>query len=357
MIRICLILFAAVFSSCNQHSENKEQVSVAQPTPVVKDNFVTGSVIPIVSEKVDAGQTYALYLPKGYSDSTKLPCIIFFDPHGDGTVPLNLYKDLADKYNYVLMGSNTSKNGVAFEITNVLASNLIGEAYNRFSVDQNKICLCGFSGGAKVALQSGSTNPLIKTIIYSGSKIELTPNHPITVLGIAGTNDMNYTDLVSFDWDLSKTPIKHYLIEWNGKHEFPSAEVFNDAFEFLNTGSIPNYDKKKVTTTKEKVEEEQNIKKTYVAEIQSKDLDWWKKEIADLNTKKKNSPMHQRLLGFLSLAGYSFSNSALNANNLEMAGKVLAIYKMADPDNRDCDSLIRIYNQKKVSNFAPPATR
>src|SRR4051812_32021451 len=59
----------------------------------VPDSFETGKVISQVTCKTDATQSYALYIPsKGNKEP--LPVIYFFDPHADGSLPLNKYKAL-----------------------------------------------------------------------------------------------------------------------------------------------------------------------------------------------------------------------------------------------------------------------
>ena len=349
MIRVLLIALIGILSSC---SENVKTVQNAEPVVSTqqvqpKDNFKAGEVIPLVTLHMDAGESFALYLPKGYTDSSKLPAIIFFDPHGDGTVPLNLYHELADQYHYILIGSNTSKNGVPLDQTRAIAYNLFTESKNRLSINSSKITLCGFSGGAKVALLSGETNAEVSNIIYAGAKVDITPNHPISILGFAGLKDMNYTDLVLFERGLQNPAIKHYLIEWKGKHEFPTADVFKDAFIFLNTGSVENYDKKQVTITPERLKAEQDKKNEYIQSFQAKDITWWKKEIETLNAKKKTDISNERLLGFLSLACYSIGGSQLNEDKLDVAEKILTIYKLADPENKDCDSMMVVLNKKK----------
>lgn len=349
MIRTLMLAFIGLFTSCNEHGNSTQNTETTTVSPVAppKDNFKAGEVISIVPLHIDAGQTFALYLPKGYTDSAKLPVIIFFDPHGDGTLPLNLYHESADQYHYILIGSNTSRNGMPLDQTQAVAYNLFSEALTRLSVDASKIALCGFSGGAKVALLSGAANPGIANIIYCGAKVDIHPNHPVSILGFAGLRDMNYTDLVLFDRDLQSTPLKHFLVEWHGKHEFPTAEVFNDAFTFLNTGNIPNYDKKRVSITPDQLKREQDKKNEYIQAFQNKDLNWWKKEIETLNAKKKTDITNERLLGFLSLACYSIAGGQLNENKLDVAEKILNIYKLADPENKDCDSMMVVLNQKK----------
>src|SRR5580658_5440998 len=121
-----LLLLSLVFFSCRQpkqEAQSTEAIIAQQPVTYPKDTFKTGVVIPSVGLRLDATQTYALYLPAGYADSAKLPVIIFFDPHGEGALPLNLYHDLADKYHFVLMGSNSSKNLIDYNQTSVFANN------------------------------------------------------------------------------------------------------------------------------------------------------------------------------------------------------------------------------------------
>jgi hypothetical protein len=356
MVRILWLALLGLLTSCSEHNTSTETTTPATPAPVVylKDNFKTGEVIPVVPLHIDAGQTFALYLPKGYSDTSHLPAIIFFDPHGAGTLPLNLYHELADKYHYILIGSNTSKNGMPLDQTQAAAYNLFSEAKTRLSVDAAKITYCGFSGGAKVALLSAASNPAIANVIYCGSKVEIHPNHNLSLLGFAGVRDMNYGDMVMFDKkEITNLPVKHYLVEWKGKHEFPAADVFNDAFIFLNTGTVENYNKKQVTITLADMQREQDKKNEYLKCFKDKDLDWWKKEIATLNAKKKTDIMDERLLAFLSLACYSIGGGQLEQNKLDVAEKILAIYKLADPENKDCDSMMTVLSQKKGMQMGP----
>ncbi len=99
--------------------------------------------------------------------------------------------------------------------------------------------------------------------------------------------------------------------------------MFNDAFVFLTTGKIDNYDKKQATISPQKADEELAIKKKYIHAFQKKeDIAWWKKEIADLNVKAKTDPMYARMLGFISLACYSFSNQNLMNNEIDAMGRV-----------------------------------
>ncbi|MFI5220939.1 MAG: hypothetical protein ACHQK8_01340 [Bacteroidia bacterium] len=355
MKNICLITFAFLISFCSEDRSPKKrqaaELPAVQPPPAVypKENFEKGKIVPSMNLKSDTTQNFAFYLPTVYSDSAKFPLIIFFDPHGEGTVPLKLYKDLAEKHHYILIASNSSKNGLDANTANRIANNLVNEVMGRFSTDKFKITLCGFSGGAKVALSAGGDIPAVSTIIYCGAAIQFQPSHPVNLLGFAGKRDMNYTDVVVFEQSLKDAPMKHFLVEWNGKHEFPRAEVFKDAFEFLNKGEIENSEKKKVTITRQQLEEEQKLKQKYSEAFQKKDLNWWFNDMLTLRA-HKNNLMNERLLGFVSLACYTIVNNALEHNDEKAAEYILQIYKMADPDNpavKDFENQIAKRRQKK----------
>ncbi len=354
MNRLLLALgfLPATISSCNSKTSNTEsgnpQVTV---TPViVKDSFETGKVISSVTINDNPSQSFALYLPKTYSDQATLPVLIFFDPHGDGTLPLNLYKDLAEEFHFILLGSNSSKNGMDFQQAQAVADNLVNEAEARFHVNQKKIAFCGFSGGAKVALLSAAQNEAVSSVIYCGAAAPLKTSHKLDLLGFAGTKDMNYTDVVAFNANLKNSPYIHYLVEWNGKHEFPNQQVFKDAFHFLTVGSVEDYGKKQVTITPQKVEEEQAAKQQLMTAFETQDINWWKHEIAIFNKKKAKDPMYERLLGFVSLACYSYTNQALQQNNLPVAEKILAIYQLANPGNTDCATFTSELQRRKAGN-------
>ena len=145
---------------------------------------------------------------------------------------------------------------------------------------------------------------------------------------------MNYTDLVSFEWSLGKSNFPHYFFEWNGAHEFPKAEIFKNAFELMVHRAEAKIDHLNISITPEKVNAEQQYKEKYMQAFQVQDLNWWKKEVALLNSKKKSDPMYERLLGFISLACYSLTTRSLQQYDLITAEKMIALYKLADPTNK-----------------------
>src|ERR1700756_4760718 len=96
-------------------------------------------------------QEYAIYLPTNYTADKKWPVIYFFDPHGVGNLPIKIYKQLAEKYGFVIAGTYNSKNGMQMNESGHAALSLMRDVDQRISVNNARIYTFGFSGGARVA--------------------------------------------------------------------------------------------------------------------------------------------------------------------------------------------------------------
>ncbi len=192
-----------------------------------------GKIIPKVTCKKDYTISYALFLPTSYSAVRKFPVIIAFDPHGSGQLPLEKYKDLADKYGYILMGSNDSKNGQDMNTSGVIIDALFSETAGRYSIDSTRIYVMGFSGGARMASIIGLYQGGVAGVIGCGAGFPST-NQPVRFkpdyISIAGNADFNMNELINLDKQLDQEKFTHASILFNGKHAWPPVEVMENAF-------------------------------------------------------------------------------------------------------------------------------
>src|SRR6266850_2335045 len=69
------------------------------------DDLPKGIVVEKVVCELDVSQSYALYLPSGYTPEKTWPVIYAFDPDGEGNTPVKLYRDAAEKYGYIVVGT------------------------------------------------------------------------------------------------------------------------------------------------------------------------------------------------------------------------------------------------------------
>jgi hypothetical protein len=239
-----IILLICTIACVNRNSgetagDNDIDTSVAV-NALIADTFETGKVITHVYCKTDPAQSYALYIPpKGNTEA--LPVIYFFDPHGDGSFPLIKYKTLADKYNFILVGSNNSKNGNDWPATENIWQTMFDDSKKRIKINNSRIYTCGFSGGAKVAGYVALHQPEVKGVIANGAglpdAVEV-DNFLFSFTAISGEGDMNMTDLVAISNALDKTQTRHRIIFFDGIHEWAPESTMNIAFAGLQLDAM-----------------------------------------------------------------------------------------------------------------------
>lgn len=393
-----------VLIGCSEQKKDNSRNETLTEAPDQKAHLQPGLLYSSLSG-LQGNQQYALYLPSTWKESVQMPAFIFFDPHAEGSYPLSLYKGLAEHFGVILMGSNNSENGLTFEQTDLIAGHLINEAILRFHADPQTISLAGFSGGAKAALAAASQHREIASVLYCGAAFP--PGSIRTLppsLGFAGLQDMNYTEVVTFYSSLDSIPVVHALEEWNGKHSWPDSSTFLEAFIWsqiihpvdsstkqklyrqylsakekkLNSRDVlvrektlkqaivflnGSEQKNKYVQALEKLAvspelrskknselqiltQENQAKEQYIRAFDSAPLSWWESEVKRLRS-HTGDDSNQRLLGYISLAAYSFSNNALKQNNLPGAERALAIYEIADPENAEQPFLAAVYYAKQ----------
>jgi pimeloyl-ACP methyl ester carboxylesterase len=189
---------------------------------------------------------YALYIP-ARGNPKAMPVVFFFDPHGDGTLPLNKYKTLAEAYGFILVGSNLSKNGNDWPTTENIWNKLYGDVRQRLKIDDRRLYTCGFSGGAKVASYVAIQHPGIRGVIAGGAGLPdgvSASDLPFSFTALAGEGDMNLTEMVAITAELDKTRTRHRIIVFDGKHEWAPVTVMERAFagwqlEAMHDGLLP----------------------------------------------------------------------------------------------------------------------
>ncbi len=391
-LNIGVLLLCLHLISCTT-KENKPTENISKPIEVIAPINEAGRIYDRISK---SNSSYSVYFPLNYNEKEKYPAIIFIDPHGHGRFPLEKYKSLADKFQFLLIGSNDSKNGMNIEQCIKFAGDLLNEASTTLPCYKEQISVAGFSGGAKVALVAANTISGFSSGIYCGAAFPPgTIQINIPLLAIAGRHDMNYTEVRNYNQSIDKSGISHTLVEWNGKHEWPDTSIFEHAFYWniftsmrnktieKNENIIDGYKKlieiaiayeknilfraillqeeiemlkgivsvseyqkklsafinssqfKQAKKNQDKIlDNEDHRKIEFAGAFENKDELWWNNQIQILNA-DKNNESNQRLLGYISLAAWSYSSKSVAVNNSAFALKALKIYKLADPENSE----------------------
>ncbi|MGA3012818.1 MAG: hypothetical protein ABSD71_02160 [Bacteroidales bacterium] len=222
----CILIITVIFG-CGPGNNKTNGNSIN------KTNLLRGKVNAQVSCQKDRSITYALYLPQNYTPARKFPVIIAFDPHGNGVLPLEKYKSLADKYGYILMSSNDSKNGLDMNTEGTIIDALFGETTGRYTIDTTRIYVMGFSGGARIASIIGLYQGGVAGVIGCGAGFP-SLNQPARFnpdyISIVGNADFNMNELINLDKQLDEANYTHAMIIFNGKHEWPPFDIMENAF-------------------------------------------------------------------------------------------------------------------------------
>ena len=240
MIKIIfLALSFSVLISCSTPGQ-KEKITDASNILTLADSFPAGQIISNVFAKNETSLSYSLFLPSGYSSTKKWPLLILFDAQTRGTLPLELYKTVAEHNGFILMCSNDSRNGNPPELTEKIIASMLSEGTTRFSTHNDMIFTGGFSGGARIAALCAMQNQNIKGVIgvSAGFPTNQFPNRPFRFIGIAGKDDFNYKELIELDNQLLQLNYPHFLFIHNGKHDWCPAELINNAMLLLASDAM-----------------------------------------------------------------------------------------------------------------------
>ncbi|WP_370089672.1 hypothetical protein [Ekhidna sp.] len=197
-----------------------------------------GEVIDKVYCKEDTLQSYALYLPSDYAEDRKWPVIFVFEPAARGPLPVHQYKLVAEELGYIIISSNNSRNG-SWDVALSAANAMFTDAASKFKIDSARIYTSGFSGGSRIAVSLAVINDEIDGVIGCGAGLSSVPlyqpqvHHDFVYVGIVGNRDMNYLEHIRLEQLLDDLSIANNRIVFDGKHQWPPANVLREAVFWL----------------------------------------------------------------------------------------------------------------------------
>ncbi len=207
-------------------------ISYSQTSDIPK-----GQIVEKLVCAADATQSYALYLPSNYTPARKWPILYAFDPRARGKVPLERFKDAAEQYNWIVVGSNNSRNGPlqqSVEAWNAIAK----DTHERFAIDDERVYTTGFSGAARAAIYLATRcRDCISGVIACGAGfpagIASSPALHFAVFGVAGVEDFNFPEVKDLDDALAKAGMTHRIEVFDGRHEWAPSSVATEAVAWL----------------------------------------------------------------------------------------------------------------------------
>ncbi len=199
--------------------------------------FPTGKVIEQVATRKDNKQSYAFYLPTTYTPSKRFPIIYAFDPGARGALPVERFREAAEKYGYIVVGSNNSRNGPGVPLSEIISA-LLEDTQTRLAIDTNRVYTTGFSGGARVAgLIAFSLKGQVAGVIGCGAgfptQAKPAKDLPFAYYGIAGSDDFNLTEVRQLTRTLDSLGATVHFAVFEGDHDWPPAAFCTEAVEWM----------------------------------------------------------------------------------------------------------------------------
>ena len=213
-------------------------VAGAAPSgPAAYPSLTRGQVVERVACRADPTKSYALYLPLGYDASRPWPVVFALDPSARGRVPVERFREAAETWGYVVAGSNDSRNGPMEPSARAVVA-MIEDARARLRLDERRVHLAGYSGGARAAsilasLGAVKVAGLVACGAGLGQGLEPASVRPAYYLGIVGALDFNYLEMRELDRHLREQGVAHRLILTDERHAWPPADVCTRALAWL----------------------------------------------------------------------------------------------------------------------------
>jgi pimeloyl-ACP methyl ester carboxylesterase len=308
-----------------------------------------------------------------------IPLVIVIDPHGDGLMALQKFRESLKDLPFVIAGSEKIRNNdEGFEAS---LQNLYQDIMEKYPVDPQKAFVAGFSGGARMALYYGLHYPVNGIIMFGAGPGNLPSGYQSPqIYAVSGTRDFNfieqYRPLFSgirnnstyvndyfrgiHSWpperyireavvfslreetepfeEISNNLSVKFLEEYdslrNAKDLFFAGKALEKAWYFSTEsrkqkallGKINSFaqDQEWITCQREMetyLKQEVTIKGMYAEKLADPDMEWWTGELNSLFSKMNNdcdpleTDYYYRLKGFLGIYLYSRINQLLLTKN------------------------------------------
>lgn len=196
-----------------------------------------GKVHDKVIAAEDAEQSYALYLPSNYDPKKKWPVLLGFSPNANGKSVVDHYREGAERFGWIVVGSNVSRNGPN-SVCEGAARAMWTDVQQRFSVDENRIYATGMSGGGGFAtwLAQSDIVKIKGVFVHARGVFSLIPDEESETFYFlfTGEVDFNFGESVRFVERAKQAGATAFLSVRPGYHGWSPAAECTAALRFAH---------------------------------------------------------------------------------------------------------------------------
>lgn len=208
-------------------------------TSAEKSTLPVGKLIEKIIVQSDNTQSYAAYLPSNYTPQKKWATIFCFDPLARGKFAVEHFQTAAEKYGFIIVCSNNSRNGLDVEDIQRILTGFSQDVNARFKVDEKRTYAAGFSGGARLAVSLAvACHTCVAGVIAAGAgfpgNLQPSSQFPFAYFGAVGFDDFNFGEVRELERKFSELPADYRFESFDGGHEWMNEKVAGDALAWLN---------------------------------------------------------------------------------------------------------------------------
>ena len=203
---------------------------------LIAATIANGQIADNIATASDPEMTYAVYLPAAYTAERKWPVVFVLDPRRRGAFAADLFRDAAEQYGWIVISSNNTESDSA-NAPNIRALQaMFADVPARFSIDDRRIYLAGFSGTANLAFSVAERTGAIAGVIGCSGWLpaDWKVHDPgFAWFGTAGTLDFNYVPSREIDDRLGRAKARHRLEFFPSTHRWAPKPLLAEAIAWM----------------------------------------------------------------------------------------------------------------------------
>lgn len=206
--------------------------------PALSADLPKGKVVDKVECAATPGETYALYLPSGYTADRAWPVLYILDPRARGALAAEKFRAAAEKHGYILASSNSSQSDVAGDPNTKAMRAMWTDTHSRFQIADRRTYAAGFSGTVRAAINLARAVPgTLAGIVGAGAgyPFEAPPRKgdPFVFFGTIGDKDFNWYEMMDLEPRLVSAGVTHRIETFDGIHQWPPEPLAIRALDWM----------------------------------------------------------------------------------------------------------------------------
>lgn len=189
-----------------------------------------GAVVDSLPVSEDLTESFAMFLPRNYSEDKKWPIIFVFDPEGRGINSARLFSQAAGDQGFLIVASNSISSKDSLVINLERASRLLEKVILSFPVEMNRVYTAGLGHGALVASSLPAIYPKIRGILaveelWMNKKFINQNDYNPSIVGFAAYKSDAVNKLNEYKHILNSKDYNYLIYKYEDDNNWPSANL------------------------------------------------------------------------------------------------------------------------------------